>query len=175
MSNNSQEDQERYNEVKDEITDFVENFKDDLKAKYNQKYKGYVDKLDGLRMPVNKYTSLMYVAQFLNFFFRFSGLICSLIMWKTKKNKDFFIHSHGRNIFNWLFSAILYVVVSLLILLVLNLTFNLSDFQRFIIFGFGIFVALVIFLCSFIFTVIGALRAYQKKLFKYPLTISFIK
>ena len=96
MSEENQDNKGKFNEFTDGVSDFVENFKDDIKDKYNRNIKDkynekYKDKIEGLKMPVNKYTSLMYISQFLNFFFPFAGIICPLIMWSSKKNKDLFI------------------------------------------------------------------------------------
>ena len=175
MKNNNQLDEEKHEKIKEEITDFVDNLKEDLKQKYNQKYKGYVDQLDGLKMPVNKFTSLMYISQFLNLFIPFAGVICPLIMWNSKKNQDFFIHAHGRNIFNWMFSAIIYSLIIIGIVIALFAIFSFSDFTRLILLGLSVFLLIGILFCSLLFTIIGAWRAYQKKLFSYPLTIAFIK
>ena len=175
MKTKKEIDEEKYEQIKDEITDFVDNLKEDFLEKYKKEYEGYVDNLEGLKMSVNKYTALMYLSQVLNFFFPLAGVICPLIMWNSKKNKDFFIHSHGRNIFNWMFSAIIYSIVISVIIFTLITIFSFSDLTRFILLGFGVLILVGILFCSLIFTTIGAVRAYKKKLFKYPLTISFIK
>ena len=175
MKSKKEVEEEKYEQIRDEITDFVDNFKEDLKEKYNQKYKGYVDQLDGLKMPVNKFISLMYISQFLNLFIPFAGVICPLIMWNSKKNQDFFIHAHGRNIFNWMFSAIIYSLIIIGIVIALFAIFSFSDLTRLILLGLSVFLLFGILFCSLLFTIIGAWRAYQKKLFSYPFTIAFIK
>jgi uncharacterized Tic20 family protein len=65
----------------------------------------------------------------------------------------------GKNIMNWMISSFIFAIASCILILV----------------GVGILMIIALVICSFIFTIMGAVNASNGKVFKYPLAIEFIK
>ena len=86
----------------------------------------------------------------------FSGFVGSLIIWMLKKEDDPFIEANGREALNfqitvWICAAFLLVTGILVVLL------------------------LPLFLVSFIFCLIGAVKASDGKKYRYPISFRLIK
>lgn len=110
-------------------------------------------------MEVNQYCMLMHLSQFAGFVFPFAGLLLPIVMWSTNKDKSRLVDAHGKNILNWMISYIIYLIASIILLF----------------FVIGFFTLFVLFICYLIFTVLGAIKASNGEIFKYPLTITFLK
>jgi uncharacterized Tic20 family protein len=80
-------------------------------------------------------------------------------MWATNKDKSSIIDQHGKNILNWMISFYIYVSISAILILLIV----------------GIFALIALCLVAVIFAIIGAVKANNKEMFNYPLTITFIK
>jgi uncharacterized Tic20 family protein len=110
-------------------------------------------------MELSSYCMLMHLSQFAGIIVPFGGIALPIIMWATNKDKSSIIDQHGKNILNWMISFYIYVSISaILILLVV-----------------GIFALIALGVIAVIFAIIGAIKANNKEIFKYPLTITFIK
>ena len=110
-------------------------------------------------MELSSYCMLMHLSQFAGIIVPFGGIALPIIMWATNKDKSSIIDQHGKNILNWMISFYIYVSISaILILLVV-----------------GIFALIALGVIAVIFAIIGAIKANNKEMFKYPLSITFIK
>ena len=110
-------------------------------------------------MEVDSYCTLMHFSQLAGAIVPFAGFIMPIVMWTTQKDKDPLIDEHGKNIVNFMLSAILYgIIFAILILVVIGV---------FLLIGLGIL--------SLIFIIIGGIQASEGRVYKYPLTIRFIK
>ena len=110
-------------------------------------------------MDLSSYCMLMHLSQFAGIIVPFGGIALPIIMWATNKDKSSIIDQHGKNILNWMISFYIYVSISaILILLVV-----------------GIFALIALCLVAVIFAIIGAIKANNKEIFNYPLSIPFIK
>ncbi len=90
------------------------------------------------------------------------GLIVPIIIWQLKKTDLPEIDAHGKVVVNWSISAIIYWVITCGII-----------FEGFINIGVSllfILIALLIF-----FSIIGGIKANNGELWKYPLSIQFLK
>lgn len=110
-------------------------------------------------MELKTYCMLMHLSQFAGYIIPFGGLIMPIVMWTTNKDQSEVIDQHGKNIVNWMISLIIYAVI--------------GGVLAFIIVG--IFVLIAVGICSIIFTIMGAVKASNNEIYKYPLTIDFIK
>ncbi len=110
-------------------------------------------------MELNQFCMLMHLSQFSSFIIPLGGLILPIIMWSTNKEKSEIIDEHGKNILNWIISSFIYAIVSVILM--------------FVLIGFIAIFAVII--CSLIFTIIGAIKANDGIVYKYPLSITFIK
>ena len=68
-------------------------------------------------MEKNTFIMIMHLAQLVNFCF--IGIIIPIVMWLTNKEFSEEVDQHGKNIINWMISALIYLVVSLVLSIVL--------------------------------------------------------
>lgn len=110
-------------------------------------------------IELSTFCMLMHLSQFAGFIIPLGGYILPIIMWAVHKDKSVVIDQHGKNILNWIITFFIYICIScVLILLVV-----------------GIFSLVILSVLTIIFTIIGAIKAANKELYRYPLTINFIK
>ena len=102
------------------------------------------------------YAMVLHLTQFCSWLFPFWGLIVPLIMWQSKKD-DAYVDEQGKVVMNWVFSSLIYFLVSLVLCLIVV----------------GFFMMAVLFVCSIVFTIMGAMDANKGVIKNYPLTIKF--
>lgn len=90
--------------------------------------------------------ALIYVISF------FTAFIGPLIIWLLQKDKSSLIDFHGREYFNFFISYAVYGFVAFL------LTFVLI----------GLLIAPIIGIAAFVFTIIGAVKAYEGEEYRFP-------
>jgi len=110
-------------------------------------------------MEVNQFCMLMHLAQLAGYAIPLAGLVLPIIMWATNKDKSDIVDQHGKNILNWIISSIIYVFVCILLMIVFI----------------GFFALIAFAICSLIFIVLGAIKANDGEIYKYPFAINFIK
>ncbi|WP_375435229.1 DUF4870 domain-containing protein [uncultured Hymenobacter sp.] len=86
-----------------------------------------------------------------------AGFILPIVLWQIKKDELPGIDAHGKVVVNWLLSALLYGVISGMLV--------------FVLIGFPLLG--VLGLLSVIFPIIGAVKANDGVLWPYPLSIRF--
>lgn len=110
-------------------------------------------------IELSTFCMLMHLSQFAGFIIPLGGYVLPIIMWAVHKDKSVVIDQHGKNILNWMITLFIYICIScILILLVV-----------------GIFSLVILSVLTLIFTIIGAIKAANKEIYRYPLTIDFIK
>ena len=110
-------------------------------------------------MELSSYCMLMHLSQFAGIIVPFGGIALPIIMWATNKDKSSIIDQHGKNILNWMISFYIYVSISSILILLIV----------------GIFALIALGVIAAIFAIIGAVKANNKEIFNYPLSITFIK
>ena len=110
-------------------------------------------------MELSSYCMLMHLSQFAGIIVPFGGIALPIIMWATNKDKSSIIDQHGKNILNWMISFYIYATLSAVLILLIV----------------GIFALIALCLVAVIFAIIGAVKANNKEIFNYPLSITFIK
>tara|TARA_B110000438_G_scaffold106721_1_gene104962 strand:- start:105 stop:602 length:498 start_codon:yes stop_codon:yes gene_type:complete len=105
----------------------------------------------------NVFCMLIHLSQLANFVVPFSGVILPIVMWATEKENSKKVDMHGRIVFNWLISSIIYFICSL----ILSIVFI------------GIFMLIALGIASVIFTILGGIKANEGKIWKYPMSIRF--
>ena len=88
-----------------------------------------------------------------------AGLVAPIFIWQLKKTEFPEIDAHGRVVVNWIISTIIYAAVCLLLSFVLI----------------GIPLLIVLGVLCIIFPIIGGIKANDGDLWKYPLSIKFLK
>ena len=110
-------------------------------------------------MELSSYCMLMHLSQFAGIIVPFGGIALPIIMWATNKDKSSIIDQHGKNILNWMISFYIYISISAILILLFV----------------GIFALIALGVIAVIFAIIGAIKANNKEIFNYPLSITFIK
>jgi uncharacterized Tic20 family protein len=106
-----------------------------------------------------KWGMFLHLSQLANFVIPIAGLVAPIVIWQIKKDEYPVIDAHGKNAVNWLISSAIYAVVGMLLMLVFV----------------GIFVLLALVACGVVFPIIAGIKANNGEVWKYPLTISFLK
>ena len=101
----------------------------------------------------------MHLSQLLSFVFPGLGLVMPIVMWLTNKDQFAEVDAHGKNIANWLITALIIAVVC----------FVLS----FVFIGLIGFFALAVI--NLVFIILGAVKANDNILWPYPMSLTFIK
>ena len=138
--------------------------------------------------------TFIHLSTFSRFIIPFGNFIGPLVLWITNKEKSEFIDAHGKQAINFQISILLYA----LILGALTIPFfifgflghlSLFNFNGFDSFNFSInklspllyitggfgFLAVMGFILELVFIVVASLKARDGELYKYPLTINFLK
>ena len=110
-------------------------------------------------MDLNSFTILMHLSVFAGMIIPMGGIVLPLVMWLTNKDKSSLIDAHGKNIMNWMISSFIYAIASVILMIV----------------GIGFLMIIALVILSLIFTIMGAVKASNGEVFKYPLAIEFIK
>lgn len=110
-------------------------------------------------MEEKSYLMLMHLSQLAGFVFPFGGIILPIIMWATNKDQSPEIDRHGKSILNWIISAFIYAIVSVILIFVVV----------------GVFALVALGIIGIVFSVIGAVKANEGELWIYPLSIKFFK
>jgi uncharacterized Tic20 family protein len=108
---------------------------------------------------VSQWAILLHLSQFLVYFLPPFGLVAPIVIWQYKKNEMPEIDDHGKVVTNWVLSAMVYLVASIVLCLVVV----------------GIPMLLAVMILSIVYPVIGAVKAARGQVWRYPLTIDFIK
>lgn len=138
--------------------------------------------------------TFIHLSTFSRFIIPFGNFIGPIVLWTTNKEKSEFIDAHGKQAINFQISIFLYAVIlgTLTIPFFIFNLFNGLDFIDFhgfndfhinitkpsplLYIGGGLgFIAVVGFILELVFIIKASLKARDGELYKYPLTINFIK
>lgn len=113
--------------------------------------------------PVDKDTNtwaiIMHLSLLAGFLIPFAGLIAPLAIYLIKKNDLPGLVPHGHVVFNWIISVIIYAVVGVVLTIVLI----------------GVPILIALGIISIIFPIIGAIKASDGMVWRYPLSIEIFK
>ncbi|MDH7447055.1 DUF4870 domain-containing protein [Aquimarina sp. 2201CG14-23] len=140
--------------------------------------------------------TFMHLGVFTKYFIPFGNFIVPILLWTTNKDKSEFIDTHGKEAINFQLSVLLYTVILGMISFPFFMFNILGDASLYDVFhhdGFNInfsdgggfrtligasfvgVIALIGFFLEIIFIISAALKANKEELYRYPLTIRFIK
>lgn len=108
---------------------------------------------------VKQYCMFIHLSLFAGFLVPMAGLITPIVLWQMKKDEHPEIDQHGKIVTNWLITAIIASVVCFILL--------------FVIIGFFLFFVLGII--AIVYPIVGAVKANNGELWKYPGSIPFFK
>lgn len=105
----------------------------------------------------NNWAVILHLSQLLEF--TVIGYVVPFLIWLLMKDQYPGLDAHGKNVANWILSSLLWAVVCGVSLLI----------------GIGLILFPVLFLLNVVFPIVGAVKASQGVIWKYPLTIEFFK
>ncbi|MBT8267517.1 MAG: DUF4870 domain-containing protein [Bacteroidia bacterium] len=141
--------------------------------------------------------TIIHLSTFAQYFFPFGNFILPIVLWTLNKDKSDFVDTHGKQAINFQLSLLIYGIgISIIAVPLFILTFidrfptehifnhrhiyidspNWADASGMIIFAIlaGI-IALAIFVLNVVLVITAASKANNKEIYKYPLTIQFLK
>ncbi|GAA3614694.1 DUF4870 domain-containing protein [Flavivirga amylovorans] len=138
--------------------------------------------------------TFIHLSTFSRFIIPFGNFIGPIILWVTNKDKSDFVDAHGKQAINFQISILLYAFIlgTLTIPFFIFKIFNGIDFIDFHGFhdfhinmgkpspllyiggGLGV-LAILGFILELVFIINASLKARDGELYKYPLTINFLK
>lgn len=110
-------------------------------------------------MGQNTYAMLMHLSQLLNLMIPSGGIIGVILLWALQKDRSTEVDIQGKIILNWIFSALLYLLISIVLIIV----------------KIGILLILVLLALGIIFPIIAAIKANDGIRWRYPFSIEFFK
>jgi len=130
---------------------------------------------------------LIHLSALANYVIPFGSLLLPLILWQTTKKDSSYIDHHGKEVLNFNLSFFIYNIVAVFVLLgsIFGTIFSAiqaEDTENIagILFSTGGFISAIIVLSiigitKLILMIIAAIKANEGNLYKYPMTIRFIK
>lgn len=113
-----------------------------------------------LQTPEQRQTGMfLHLSQLASLIIPVAGIVVPIVIWQTQKDKMPALDAHGKMVTNWMISALIYSVVSVVLMFVLV----------------GFLTILAVMVMAIVFPIIGAVKANNGELWEYPLTIKFLK
>ena len=113
----------------------------------------------GLDQSTRQWAFLLHISVLAGFALPVAGLIVPIVIWQLKKPTLPGIDEHGKNVVNWIISLIIYMIASVLLSVVLI----------------GIPLLIALGVVSIVFPIVAAIKANNGEVWKYPLSIPFLK
>ena len=110
-------------------------------------------------MSENSYSALMHISQFAGIILPGLGFVAPIILWIMNKENNEKVNATGRHIVNFMISMFIYYAI--------------SGALCCIVIGIPMLIALGIM--HIVFVIIATIKANNGEIWKYPLTISFLK
>lgn len=110
-------------------------------------------------MPEKQWALICHLSALSGYIIPFGNLIAPIVIWSMKKDEFPMVDEHGKEVINFQISFTIYVLVATLFVLLLV--------------GIPILIALLV--AQVVFIIIAAVKADSGVLYRYPLTIRFIK
>ena len=117
--------------------------------------------LDPARMEreTRQWAFFLHLSVLAGFVVPIAGFVAPIVIWQLKKDDLPGIDAHGKNVVNWLISKLIYVVVSVVLLLAVI----------------GFVLLPVVLVLGIVFPIMGAVKANNGEVWKYPLAIRFLQ
>ena len=106
-----------------------------------------------------QWAMFLHLSQFAGFLVPLAGLVLPIVLWQLKKAEMPGIDAHGRVVVNWIISAVIYAIAGALLV--------------FVFVGIPLLIALGV--VGIIFPIVGGVKASNGELWRYPLSIKFLK
>lgn len=110
-------------------------------------------------MQERQWALICHLSALSGFVIPFGNLIVPIIIWSMKKDEMPMVDEHGKEVINFQLSMMIWMIISGILILVLI----------------GIPLLIMLAILQVVFIIIGAIKADSGQLYKYPMTIQFIK
>lgn len=114
----------------------------------------------GASIPLQKdeqWAMYLHLSQYAGFVVPLAGFALPIILWQMKKDEVPGLDAHGKVVTNWMLTAFIYQVISIILMVIVV----------------GIIGIIVVALLQLIFPIIGAIKANDGILWRYPTSINF--
>ena len=125
----------------------------------------------------NNTAFLLHLSAFFGYFIPFGAVVGPLVIWELNKSKSDFIDAHGKTAINFNLSFLLYtffLAISIIPFVVRMIFSHHQHLDLFAIISIAVLIGVMAML-KFMLIIYAAIRANQGEVYKYPLTIKFIK
>lgn len=110
-------------------------------------------------MDEKLFCTLMHISVFAGNIVPSGGIILPILMWFSFKDESEAIDKNGKNILNWMISAIIYSIGGAILSII----------------GIGVLVLIAVGVLTIVFAIKGAMAANKGEVYEYPLCFKFIK
>jgi len=110
-------------------------------------------------MNAKQWAMLLHISLLAGFVVPIAGLVVPILIWQLKKAEFPELDAHGKVVVNWLISALIYGAAGFVLSFVLI----------------GIPLLIVLMIICVVFPILGGIKANNGELWKYPLSIPFLK
>lgn len=114
---------------------------------------------DWVQRQTDQWSLLLHLSQLSGLMIPFGGLVVPILIWQLKKEELPDLDEHGKVVANWLISRFLYGLICILLCLILI----------------GLPLLLILILLGILFPIIGGVKANRGEVWRYPLSITFLK
>ncbi len=120
---------------------------------------------------------LLHLSAFFGYIFPFGGVVAPLIIWEMKKRESDFLDQNGKEAVNFNLSFLLYSFILGISIFPFAFRSIFSELHHFDLFGIVSMASFIgiLAIVRFILIIVAATKANQGEVYKYPLTIKFIK
>ena len=110
-------------------------------------------------MQERQWSLICHLSALSGYVIPFGNLIVPIIIWSMKKEEMPMVDEHGKEVINFQISMTIWMIIAGVLIFVLI----------------GIPLLIVLAILQVVFVIIGAVKADSGQLYKYPMTIQFIK
>ncbi len=110
-------------------------------------------------MEERQWALICHLSALCGYIIPFGNIIAPIVIWSMKKDEMPMVDEHGKEVINFQISITIWIIVS----------------GIFIVLLIGIPVLIALIMLQLVFVIIGAIKADSGILYRYPLTIRFIK
>jgi uncharacterized Tic20 family protein len=108
---------------------------------------------------VGQWALFLHLSQLAGYIIPVAGWVAPIVIWQIKKAEMPALDAHGKIVVNWIISHLIYAAVCVLLI--------------FVVIGIPLLLALL--LIGVIFPIIGGIKASDGIVWRYPLSIRFLK
>lgn len=114
------------------------------------------EKVYGLR--ANDWAMALHLSQFAGYAVPLAGWVVPVVLWRWKRDEVPGLDAHGRRVVNWMLSMLVYLAGAAVLC----------------VFLIGIPLLFAVLLAGAVFPILGAVKAADGQVWKYPLSIDFL-